>query len=283
MPTVVRLLEYRNDSSENHAMEPAPFLRTRFRAKLAKYTDADHWSGGKPYHRGARCPACKIPLLLLWDINCKDTRFPRRKFGPLERLPLYYCWGCVNDISYQVVGQNKIYLHPRKRSKGPSHPYEPYPDHFERRGLLLFEGMPKEIRRMYRNLVARWDKADDDAGIPEPTPKEQKKLTKFFGHPVHFPMSFFHHQFGGKPLVQHWANEVFGCPNPVCTGSFPNRMGGTQRAMKFLAGILNDPRAGLPMIEPADEKTRKNWNYSISVQYHICDHCWTVLGCNRCD
>src|SRR5579864_1402079 len=133
-------------------MEPRPFLKTRYRVKLAKRSDADHWSGGKPYHKGARCPACRIPLLLLWDINCKDPRFPRGKFGSLERLPLYYCWGCVNDLSYQVIDQDKIQILPAKRSKGPYFQYKPYPEYFERRGLRLLDGsIPEEIRQAYQH------------------------------------------------------------------------------------------------------------------------------------
>lgn len=264
-------------------MEPRAFLRIRYRVKLAGKSDADHWSGGKPYHRGARCPACKIPLLLLWDINCKDPRFPRRKFGPLTRLPLYYCWACVNDLSYQVVDQQQIHIHPRKRSAGPSFQYEPYPEFFERRGLVLLEGVPDEIRRIYQEWMARWDNAADDGPIPQPTQQDQKTLTAFFGHPVPLPRCLFHHQFGGKPVVDYWANEVFECPNPACEGKLSDRLRGRKRAMKFLAGVLNDPWAGLPMVEPANDETRRHWNYGVSVQYHICDYCWTVLGCNRCD
>jgi hypothetical protein len=266
-------------------MEPRPYLKTRYRVKLAKHSDADHRAGGRPYHRGARCPACKIPLLLLWDINCRDSRFPRRKFGPLERLPLYYCWGCVNDLSYQVVDHDRIRIHPSKRCGGPSFPYEPYPEHFERRGLLLFEGVPDEILRIYQDLVARWDLDDDDdnAAVPQPTPKEQKELTRFFGHRVVLPMCFFHHQLGGKPLQRHWAEEVFQCPNPACAETASDRVHPRKRRMKFLAGVLNDPWAGLPMVEPANAETRKSWSYDVSVQYHICHSCWTVLGCNRCD
>jgi hypothetical protein len=79
-------------------MEPRAFLKTRYRVKLAKDSDADHWSGGEPYHLGAQCPACRIPLLLLWDINCRDPRFPRRKFGPLERLPLPLLGLCQRHV-----------------------------------------------------------------------------------------------------------------------------------------------------------------------------------------
>ena len=59
-----------------------------------------------------------------------------------------------------------------------------------------------------------------------------------------------------------------------------DRLMGRKRVMKFLAGILHDPWAGLPMIEAADENTRKDWNYEISVQYYICDSCLTVMGYN---
>jgi hypothetical protein len=221
----------------------------------------------------------------LWDVNCKDPNFPRRKFGPLKRLPLYYCWSCVNDISYQVIDDSAIRIHPSKRNPGPSFQYEPYPEFFERRGLRLIEGIPNRIRRLVRKMVAQWDATDfsDDEGVLGPEEDEQRELTEFFGHPVLLPLCLFHHQLGGKPLQQHWANEVFQCPNSDCTGTMIDRMRGRKRAMKFLAGILNDPWGGLPMVEPANEETKSDYNYGVSVQFHICDCCWTVLGCNRCD
>ena len=166
---------------------------------------------------------------------------------------------------------------------GPSFQYDPTRSPSNGRGLVLLEGVPDEIRRIYQELIARWDAADDDGPIPEPTPQEHKALTEFFGHPVPLPRSFFHHQLGGKPAVDYWANEVFECPNPACEGTLIDRLRGRRRAMKFLAGVLNDPWAGLPMVEPANDETRRHWNYGVSVQYRICDCCWTVLGCNRCD
>jgi hypothetical protein len=53
--------------------------------------------------------------------------------------------------------------------------------------------------------------------------------------------------------------------------------------MKFVAGILNDPWGGLPMIEPATRDTKKRWDYFVSAQFHVCDRCWSIYGCNRCD
>jgi len=264
-------------------MEPRALLKTRYRVKLADKPDADHWSGGPPTHRGATCPACKIPLLLLWDIDCKDTRFPPRTFGPLTRLPLYFCWGCVGDLAYQIVDPHHIRIHLGERRDGPNFPYDPYPEAFERRGLVLLEGVPDEILRIGRNLAARWEEdgdGDDEAPIPTPTPDEQIILNEFFGHPVTLPRCFFHHQLGG-PGGHHGAEEVFDCPNPACAGGFVDRLRGRKRRMRFLAGVLNDPWGGLPLVEPADDETRRYWNYFVSVQYHICDCCWTVLGCNR--
>ena len=260
-------------------MEPKPYLKTRFRVKVSEHSDADHWLGGKPYHQEAMCPACKIPLLLLWDINCKDSRFPRKKFGSLERLPFYYCWGCVNDISYQIIEGNRLRIHRTKRSAGRSFPYKPYPKSFERRPLTLHEGIPEEIRRIVQEMIAKSDK-DDDSG---PSRQERASLREFFGHEVPMELCLFHHQFGGKPLQRNWFDQVFDCPNPSCSGKVTDRLRGKKRAMKFLAGVINDPWGGLPMVDAANNDTKKSWNYFVSVQFHICDCCWTILACNRCD
>src|SRR5262245_52673831 len=115
-----------------------PFLKTRFRVVPGRQDLGDHWLGGEPPQRGANCPVCKIPLLLLWDINCRDQRFPRGKFGPFERLPLYFCWGCVSDLAYQVLPHGRLKLFRTEiMREGTSFPYDPYPPHFERRPLAL--------------------------------------------------------------------------------------------------------------------------------------------------
>ena len=70
---------------------------------------------------------------------------------------------------------------------------------------------------------------------------------------------------------------------------------GNARAMNFLAGILNDPLHGLPMIEPAVSsasqlpephdvmENSRSWNFFVSVHYYICEGCWTVVARNVCD
>jgi hypothetical protein len=260
-------------------MEPRPFLKSRYRVHAGKQPDGDHWSGGPAYHRGARCPVCKIPLLLLWDINCTDPRFPRRRFGPLRRLPLYFCWGCVGDLCYQVVDDKRIRIFRGYRYKGPNFPYEPYPECFERRPLALDDARPDEIVRLVRLIYAQVG----DENAAGPSAKEYQVLRRFFGHRVVSGFCTVHHQLGGRPISLYWAMEVFRCPNPACSGASKGNAPGAYRAMKFLAGVLNDPWGGLPMAEPATKETKKDWDYYVSVQFHICDRCWTIYACNRCD
>ena len=256
-------------------MELKPYIKTRYRVMPSKRSDANHWLGGEPYHRNANCPVCKRPLLLLWDINCKDPRFRRGTFGSLTRLPLYYCWCCVNDISYLGLSEDKIRIHPAKRSKDSFFQYEPYPTSFERRPISFYEGVPDEIRE----LVAKVN--DDDF---QPSAHQKKVLREFFGHPITFGFgpTVVHHQLGGRPINHSWAEEVFECSNPECSGKLADRLRGKKRAMRFLAGILNDRWGGLPMVEPAGDETKQSWNFFVSAQFHICDVCFTVTGANRC-
>jgi hypothetical protein len=178
-------------------------------------------------------------------------------------------------LCYQVLDGNRIRLFTAVRRKGPDFPYKRYPKHFERRPLALDDSRPEEILRLVRMVYAEMD--NDDA--PRPSAKEQKVLRRFFGHRVVSTFCTIHHQFGGVPLSLHWAMEVFRCPNPSCRSSTKAK----GKALKFLAGVLNDPWGGLPMVEPANKKTKKDWNYYVHVQFHICSNCWTIYACNRCD
>jgi hypothetical protein len=140
---------------------------------------------------------------------------------------------------------------------------------------------PASVQRINNKLEARWQLARGDDPIPLPTETQSAILKDFYGHPADLPMSQFHHQIGGEPMRQSWAFDEFDCPNPSCKGSVVNRVLGRKSKMKFLAGVLNDPWAGLPMAEPASDSNRESWNCFVSVQFHICDCCWTVLGINR--
>jgi hypothetical protein len=257
-----------------------PFLKTRFRAVPGRQDEGDHWIGGQPRERGATCPVCKIPLLLLWDINCRDRRFPRGKFGPLERLPLYFCWGCVSDLAYQVLPQRRIkLLGTDEMREGPQFPYGPYPSHFERCPLALSTDVPVEVR----TALAEWGPENDRMGR-RLTRRRKGILREYFGHPVTASMCLFHSQFGGVPTQRWWAEESAPCPNKQCPNNRPaTPRGNRHRSMSFLAGVLNDPLGGLPMVERADQVTERWWNFFVSVQFQICGKCRTVRSCNRSD
>src|ERR1043166_754622 len=114
------------------AVSCSPFLKNWFRAIPGKADGADHWVGGEPLYNGATCLNCGIPLLLLWDINCLDNRFPRGKFGHMSRLPLFFCWGCCGDLSYQVASAKRVKVFRNDyRLEGPNPPYRNYPRAFD--------------------------------------------------------------------------------------------------------------------------------------------------------
>ena len=251
------------------------FLKTRYRALLGQADEGDHWAGGPARHKGATCPSCRIPLLLIWDLNAKDPRFPHGRFKPLERLPLYYCWSCVSDLSYRIVDNDHLSVSKsHDKREGPSYQYEPYPDHYPRRPLAFDADIPEVIRRIYKT----W-KSDSDPMWRKLTPKRRTILESFFGHSFNIPaFSQFHSQLGGAPTHRWWSEESTPCPFLKCPGR-----GNTPKSMRFLAGVLNDPLRGLPMVEPRVKKNVTYWNYHISVKFEICGSCHTVHASNRCD
>jgi hypothetical protein len=261
-------------------MRIRPFLKTRFRAVPGRRDEGDHWLGGEPRHRGAVCPGCKIPLLLLWDINCRDPRFPRRKFGPLDRLPLYFCWGCVSDLAYRVTPQGRLKIfRTGLLRRGPIFQYQPYPAAFERRPLALVTGVPDKVRA----ALLAWDRDEDFFGR-HLSSRARNTLAGYFGHPISTAMSVFHSQFGGAPTQRWWREEVTPCPNRECPRRRLDRPRGPKgSSMSFLAGVLNDPLGGLPMVEPPGDVTEHWWNFFVSVQFQVCGKCWTVRACNRSD
>jgi len=55
--------------------------------------------------------------------------------------------------------------------------------------------------------------------------------------------------------------------------------------MKILAAVCNDPPVGLPMIETLETVNQSNGSFNRWVQlvFHLCDTCFTVHSCSRCD
>ena len=129
-------------------MSAKPYFRTRFRVKVAEKINGDHWQGGPTTDKGAKCPVCKKPLLLLWDINAQDPmllRWNKNRFGSLKRLPLYFCWGCVGDVSYEFIADDKVRVLGSPGRSGGGAEYEGYPRDFPRRSMALLTEVSAEV------------------------------------------------------------------------------------------------------------------------------------------
>ena len=244
------------------------YLSRGYRVRVSKHSKYDHWQGGKAYHQGAKCKGCRLPLLLLWDINCQDPRFTdrsERPFGQLKRLPLYYCWRCAGNFSYQVIVPEKIkIIESNCHYQGDDFPYTHFPSQFDRCPIVL-EPIPLEV---YKLLVIAQELEANSLST-----KEKRKVTNWQGrNDRHFEL--WRHQFGGLPyLIQ--GHEIIRCPNKNCKRS--------GNWIKELAVIHNDPYSGLPMIETLEEARQKGANHWVQVVFHICSQCLTIYVSNRCD
>jgi|WetSurMetagenome_2_1015567.scaffolds.fasta_scaffold138512_1 hypothetical protein len=244
--------------------------------------ETGHWFGGEPYHSGARCPKCKSALLLLADIDCRKVRKMEKAklFHSLDRLPLYYCWHCEGaELSYAIIDSNRIKILKHEGNKAPSDfPYENYPASFPRRpvSLIPIDYSFAKLLALYQEVDSDWLSREDQELIK----KGMKNLrhSEFSSHDIN------RHQLGGLPrLIQEHVR--IGCPNPKCDRHkrfFKDGFAGY--CMKELAVIFNDPRSGLPMIEPleAPEDTL-GWNEFVQVIFWICEECLAITASNRCD
>jgi len=244
-----------------------------FRARPTERPDHDHWQGGKARHKGAICTVCDRPLLLLWDLNCRDPRFVVNGFpvfGSLERLPLYYCWPCYAEMDYRVVAPNRIVVLKNEGSYyGDDHPYKRFPLRFKRQPITLerLADLPDRLKKLLSTGF--------DWFLPA---KARKPLEKWLGRPVRMSLDIWWHQFGGEPwLVQ--GPEQIACPNEECSWSR------RRRRMKVLAVLRNDPPSGLPMVETMRnvKKNGGHFNWFVQVVFHICKGCLTIHAANRCD
>jgi hypothetical protein len=209
--------------------------------------------------------------MLIWDINCSDPRFVTEGepiFKDLERLALYYCWMCHGEITYRAVRHNQFHIFQNIGNEpSPDFPYENYPLEFNRCPIELSRPseMPNEIRRLF---VEDFKEPLDD--------KAKKELSYWLGHPSgEDEFDIWWQQFGGEPwLVQ--GDETIGCPNPACSAAKRGLN------MRILASVSNDPPSGLPMIEVVNN-SRLVYNRWVQLVFHVCDECFTIHACNRCD
>jgi hypothetical protein len=246
---------------------------------VAEDSASVHHFGGDVYHDGATCPVCKIPLLLMADVDCVELRKLENKklFSELDRLPLYYCWRCCAEkLSYQDRGGSiKVFTNEGK-PQGDDFPYAEFPVKFPRRSLKLVP-IPYEIAKLLavaQEIDVDWlsnqDKETIQIGLQ---PLRDPHFTKF---------CLGRHQLGGLlNLVQ--GHEYVVCPNPDCKDHQMAKRGSGAR-MQELAVLHNDPYSGLPMCETLEEITKpSDFDEFLQVVYWVCEECLTIAASNRCD
>ena len=261
-------------------MTAQPFFSTRFAVRLGRDSGGDHWLGGTGHYRGAVCPVCRVPLLLVFDINCADPILRKAsggKFSVLKRLPLYVCARCFCELSY-VVTDGEVRIVQTKYGNPGSEQYLEYPDHFPRRPIALDAEVPAALPR----VIQKWN-PDIDLRGEKLSPAERRLLEDFFVHPIFIPKFMYHHQLGGESLCESWDENAFLCPNKKCSGGWWDKLLRRSRPMSFLAGVLNDPPGGLPLVEPLNKETATKWNYFVSFYFQICDRCLTVTTFSASD
>lgn len=248
-------------------------------ALVADDSPSSHCFGGEVYHDGAMCPVCKIPLLLLADLDCLSLRKieQAKLFLELDRLPLYYCWRCsAQKLSYQIRGSSIKVFKNEGKPQGEDFPYPGFPSRFQKRSVKL-EPIPYETAKLLavaQEIDSYWLTTDDLTAI-------QTGL-QTLRHP-NFSKSFFNrHQIGGLlNLVQ--GHDYIVCPNPDCKHhQLAQQHCGTR--MNELATLQNDPHSGLPMCERLEDLSKpSDFNEFVQVVYWVCEKCLTISTSNRCD
>ena len=238
--------------------------------------ETGHWFGGEPYHNGAQCPVCRVPLLLLADLDCTQIRTSEdaKLFHSLDRLPLYYCWRCCAEhFTYLIIDGKRIrVLRNEGTNQGEDFPYEEYPRSFPRRPVVLVPidyGFGK-LLAVYQEVDEYWLSDQDRRSIA-------RRITRF-RHSGFSSNDVNRHQIGGiLGLIQ--GHESVCCPNSKCKAHKSAKAGYANR-MKELAVLCNDPRSGLPMAESSENP---HWNEWVQVVFWVCEECLAIAASNRCD
>ncbi len=248
--------------------------------KAVETSNARHWFGGEPYHSGAKCPVCKVPLLLLVDLDCTEIRKHEKSklFHTLERLPLYYCWRCCAEkLTYKILDSNRIKIFRNEGSnQGGDFPYPDFPQSFEKRPVALVP-IDYEISKLL--IIAQ------EVGVDCLRNADKRTMQDALRHlrdDWFSPSDINRHQIGGFPnLIQ--SHDRVSCPNPKCRQHKLNT-DGYAAYMKELAVIHDDPQSGLPMVESLESvKGGKRFNEWVQVVYWVCEECFSIAASNRCD
>lgn len=256
------------------------YMRQGYALVATEKNETGHHFGGTPYHSGAECPICKIPLILLADLDCSQIRNHEESklFHSLDRLPFYYCWQCcAEQLTYIVTDSHNIkVLRNNGEKQGDDFPYENFPLSFPKRPISL---VPVEYD--VAKLLAVYQEVDEYWLSDEDLEKIQKSIAPL-RHPGFSKNDVNRHQLGGLPrLIQ--GHERVGCPNEKCK-SHKSFKEGSATQMLELAVFCNDPHSGLPMVEPIDSLEDPTcWNEWVQVVYWVCEECLAIAASNRCD
>lgn len=248
-------------------------------AIVADDSQSPHYFGGEPYHDGAICPVCQIPLLLLANFDCAQLRAMEKAklFSELDQLPLYYCWKCCAErLSYKINGRSiKIFKNDGK-PQGKDFPYTGFPSAFPKRNAKLVP-IPYETAKLLavaQEIGEQW-LTDHD---------RQKILDGFQGlrHDFFAKSCLVRHQIGGLLYLMQ-GHDWIKCPNPECKYyAIKTRLSGVR--LLELATIHNDPYSGLPMCQTLDEVSDpSDFDEFTQVVYWVCEDCLTLTASNRCD
>ena len=235
-----------------------------------------HWFGGEPQHAGAQCPVCRIPLVLLADLDCAQIKKKEKGklFHSLRRLPLYYCWRCcAKHLTYRIIGGRRIkILRNEGKHQGTDFPYEHFPRSFPKRPAALVP-----IKYEFARLLAVYQEVDED-WLSDKDRRAIRKGMRALRHSGFSANDINRHQIGGLlGLIQ--GHERVGCPNSTCK-SHQSFEAGYATQMKELAALCNDPRSGLPMVDASEHP---HWNEWVQVVFWVCEECLAITASNRCD
>lgn len=239
-----------------------------------------HLQGGPTTDPGAKCQLCHRPLLRIWQLDCSDPRLVKAgtqepAFAGLTTLPLYYCWQCGGEYAYRVKPDGTVDVLESKLfggAPGDDFPYPNYPSHFPQQPIQLYR--PDDLPEIVRKYLF-----EDPPGMFDSIPEEHaQQLADFLHHQAITGYDITGHQLGGIPPMAQGEEENI-CPNPDCPKTKRQKR---RQPMKVLAAAFNDPPAGLPVIEPLEDG-RHRYNFGVQLLFHLCDACFTVHSCNRCD
>lgn len=238
------------------------YLRRGFliRRSTSSSAIAKHCRGAMSPTR--ECPTCRVPLRLLLDIDCADTRFKSEKapvFGDLARLPLYYCFHCAGRTTYRVTNSRVAFLRD-DCTKDDDSPFAEPSVHPVERASVKLQRIPSDVEDL---LVIAQEYSTNWL-----SKRQMRQIKSALGnHAVGLSRS----QFGGLPYLMQ-GHRNYSCKNPKCKTHQMVDFWTARRPrfkMKELATCLHD-------LHGYDSA-----RYT-AIVFHICWYCHTVTSEYEC-